>query len=215
MRGKATTAGDSVVEFDLPNNDQVPRRQGRQHDRPHDRLRQPGAPHERHHRRQDPHPPRPRGAAPLPAHRRRHLRRRGAGAPRRARSSAAAAAASAARAAAPPRPGWPRPASPADGAPMGMAPGADRPARAARWAPEPLARGGRHRPPVPRLRAASSPGAAGVFTVTPGLEMRVGRDGATCQILLTEPRVSGTHATLKFEAGSSWSATRARTTAPT
>jgi len=44
-------------------------------------------------------------------------------------------------------------------------------------------------------------GAAGVFTVTAGLEMRVGRDGATCQILLTEPRVSGNHATLKFEAG--------------
>lgn len=44
-------------------------------------------------------------------------------------------------------------------------------------------------------------GAAGVFTVTAGLEMRVGRDGAACQILLTEPRVSGTHAVLKFEAG--------------
>ena len=44
-------------------------------------------------------------------------------------------------------------------------------------------------------------GAAGVFTVTAGLEMRVGRDGATCQILLTEPRVSGTHAVLKFETG--------------
>ena len=44
-------------------------------------------------------------------------------------------------------------------------------------------------------------GAAGVFTITPGLEMRVGRDGATCQILLTEPRVSGTHAALKFENG--------------
>jgi hypothetical protein len=44
-------------------------------------------------------------------------------------------------------------------------------------------------------------GAAGVFTVTAGLEMRVGRDGANCQILLTEPRVSGTHAILKFEAG--------------
>ena len=43
-------------------------------------------------------------------------------------------------------------------------------------------------------RRASSPS-------RPGLEMRVGRDGATCQILLTEPRVSGTHATLKFEAG--------------
>ena len=44
-------------------------------------------------------------------------------------------------------------------------------------------------------------GAAGVFTVSAGLEMRVGRDGATCQILLTEPRVSGNHATLKFETG--------------
>ena len=44
-------------------------------------------------------------------------------------------------------------------------------------------------------------GAAGVFTITPGLEMRVGRDGATCQILLTEPRVSGTHSVLKFENG--------------
>ncbi len=44
-------------------------------------------------------------------------------------------------------------------------------------------------------------GAAGVFTVTTGLDMRVGRDGAACQILLTEPRVSGGHATLKFEAG--------------
>jgi hypothetical protein len=44
-------------------------------------------------------------------------------------------------------------------------------------------------------------GAAGVFTITAGLEMRVGRDGAACQILLTEPRVSGSHAVLKFEAG--------------
>jgi pSer/pThr/pTyr-binding forkhead associated (FHA) protein len=44
-------------------------------------------------------------------------------------------------------------------------------------------------------------GAAGTFTIGPGLDMRVGRDGAACQIVLTEPRVSGTHATLKFEAG--------------
>ena len=67
-------------------------------------------------------------------------------------------------------------------------------------------------PPVPSGQgyagtAAATPsrgviaGAAGVFTVSAGLEMRVGRDGATCQILLTEPRVSGNHATLKFEAG--------------
>jgi pSer/pThr/pTyr-binding forkhead associated (FHA) protein len=33
------------------------------------------------------------------------------------------------------------------------------------------------------------------------MEMRAGRDGAMCQILLTEPRVSGSHATVKFEGG--------------
>ena len=43
--------------------------------------------------------------------------------------------------------------------------------------------------------------AAGAFTIGPGLEVRAGRDSATCQILLTEPRVSGTHATLKFDGG--------------
>ena len=31
--------------------------------------------------------------------------------------------------------------------------------------------------------------------------MRAGRDGAACQILLSEPRVSGTHATVKIESG--------------
>jgi pSer/pThr/pTyr-binding forkhead associated (FHA) protein len=51
------------------------------------------------------------------------------------------------------------------------------------------------------LSCAVIAGAAGVFTITPGLEMKVGRDGANCQILLTEPRVSAGHATLKFEAG--------------
>jgi pSer/pThr/pTyr-binding forkhead associated (FHA) protein len=35
----------------------------------------------------------------------------------------------------------------------------------------------------------------------PGSEMRAGRDGASCQILLSEPRVSGVHATLKFDSG--------------
>jgi len=44
-------------------------------------------------------------------------------------------------------------------------------------------------------------GAAGIFTVHPGMEMRAGRDGSTCQILLSEPRVSGNHATVKFESG--------------
>ncbi|MGE5788760.1 MAG: FHA domain-containing protein, partial [Myxococcales bacterium] len=40
---------------------------------------------------------------------------------------------------------------------------------------------------------------AGVFTITPGLEMHVGRDGARCEILLSEARVSGLHASLKLE----------------
>lgn len=40
---------------------------------------------------------------------------------------------------------------------------------------------------------------AGVFTVMPGLEMHVGRDGARCEILLAEARVSGLHASLRIE----------------
>ncbi len=44
-------------------------------------------------------------------------------------------------------------------------------------------------------------GGSGVFTVLPGTEMRVGRDGAQCGILLTEPRVSGVHASAKLELG--------------
>ncbi len=44
-------------------------------------------------------------------------------------------------------------------------------------------------------------GGPGVFTVTPGIEMRIGRDGAQCAILLTEPRVSGVHATVRIDAG--------------
>ncbi|HEY3498420.1 MAG TPA: FHA domain-containing protein [Polyangiaceae bacterium] len=44
-------------------------------------------------------------------------------------------------------------------------------------------------------------GAAGVFTVLPGQELRAGRDAAQCGIVLNEPRVSGVHATLKLENG--------------
>ena len=55
-------------------------------------------------------------------------------------------------------------------------------------------------PPMNATRATLS-GSAGIFTVMPGVEMRAGRDGAACQILLSEPRVSGTHASLKFEGG--------------
>jgi hypothetical protein len=48
---------------------------------------------------------------------------------------------------------------------------------------------------------ATLQGAAGVFSVTPGIELRAGRDGSQCGILLAEPRVSGVHATLKLEGG--------------
>jgi hypothetical protein len=48
---------------------------------------------------------------------------------------------------------------------------------------------------------ATLEGGSGVFTIMPGPEMRVGRDGAHCAILLSEPRVSGVHAVLKLEGG--------------
>ena len=44
-------------------------------------------------------------------------------------------------------------------------------------------------------------GAAGTYAVSPNIEMSVGRDAAKCHITLIEPRVSGVHATLKFEGG--------------
>jgi FHA domain len=49
--------------------------------------------------------------------------------------------------------------------------------------------------------AATIRGTAGQFTIRPGSEIRVGRDPAQCPILLGEPRVSGVHATLRFDAG--------------
>ncbi len=55
-------------------------------------------------------------------------------------------------------------------------------------------------PPAAASRATLQ-GAAGVFTVVPGVEMRAGRDGAQCGILLTEPRVSGVHATVRLDGG--------------
>jgi pSer/pThr/pTyr-binding forkhead associated (FHA) protein len=49
--------------------------------------------------------------------------------------------------------------------------------------------------------SASIVGAAGQFAIRAGVEVRVGRDPAACPITLAEPRISGIHATLKFEAG--------------
>jgi pSer/pThr/pTyr-binding forkhead associated (FHA) protein len=44
-------------------------------------------------------------------------------------------------------------------------------------------------------------GAAGQFMIRAGAEVRVGRDPAQCPIFLSEPRVSGVHATLKLDGG--------------
>lgn len=61
--------------------------------------------------------------------------------------------------------------------------------------------GGFGGPPPGAASRAVLTGGAGIFTVQIGTEMRAGRDGAVCQILLNEPRVSGTHATIKVEGG--------------
>jgi hypothetical protein len=52
----------------------------------------------------------------------------------------------------------------------------------------------------PASRAILS-SAAGTYTVMPGVEMHVGRDSARCEIALSEPRISGVHATMKMEGG--------------
>jgi hypothetical protein len=49
--------------------------------------------------------------------------------------------------------------------------------------------------------SATIVGAAGQFAIRGGVEVRVGRDPAACPITLAEPRVSGVHATLKFDSG--------------
>ena len=62
-------------------------------------------------------------------------------------------------------------------------------------------------PPANPYQAASGAtivGAAGQFSIRPGAEVRVGRDPSLCPVFLNEPRVSGVHATLKFEASQLW-----------
>jgi hypothetical protein len=48
---------------------------------------------------------------------------------------------------------------------------------------------------------ATLQGSIGVFTVLPGLEMKAGRDGSQCAILIEDRQVSGVHASLKLEGG--------------
>ena len=57
-------------------------------------------------------------------------------------------------------------------------------------------------PPNPYgASGASIIGASGQFAIRAGVDVRVGRDPAQCPITLSEPRISGVHATLKFENG--------------
>jgi pSer/pThr/pTyr-binding forkhead associated (FHA) protein len=44
-------------------------------------------------------------------------------------------------------------------------------------------------------------GSAGSYPVLDGVEMRVGRDGTSCTIVLQEPRVSSNHASIRRENG--------------
>ena len=57
-----------------------------------------------------------------------------------------------------------------------------------------------YRPPGGGVRAVLN-GTAGTYAVSPNIEMSVGRDAAKCHITLTEPRISGVHATLKLDGG--------------
>jgi hypothetical protein len=55
-------------------------------------------------------------------------------------------------------------------------------------------------PVVSNASRATLQGAAGVFSVLPGLEMKAGRDSSQCAIFLENGQVSAVHASLKLEA---------------
>lgn len=115
--------------------------------------------------------------------------------------------------------GAPPPAGPMPGGPMGGPPPGGQASPPA--GPEFMYGGAGQAPPAAGVAPINEPGApppnpyaqqsaaaratlqgsAGVFTIVPGVEMRAGRDGAQCGILLTEPRVSAVHASLKLENG--------------
>ncbi len=58
--------------------------------------------------------------------------------------------------------------------------------------------------PYQSFSAAVLSGATGAHAVRGDQEIRVGRDPAQCGVLLHEPRVSGLHATLKWEGNQLW-----------
>jgi pSer/pThr/pTyr-binding forkhead associated (FHA) protein len=87
--------------------------------------------------------------------------------------------------------------------------GKRRPQAAANAPRAPLAPthgGGTHaHPPTPAtVHQATLQGPAGVFSVSGGTEVRAGRDGEQCVVLLTDASVSGVHASLKIEGGQFW-----------
>lgn len=45
---------------------------------------------------------------------------------------------------------------------------------------------------------------SGQFSIREGNEVRAGRDPSRCPVHLADPRVSGAHATLKFEGQALW-----------
>jgi len=53
--------------------------------------------------------------------------------------------------------------------------------------------------PVASAQRAILQGSLGTFTVVGGTEARVGRDGSRCEIILSDPRVSSLHASVKLE----------------
>ncbi len=57
---------------------------------------------------------------------------------------------------------------------------------------------------VASMKSAILSSSSGSFQVSSGGDVLVGRDPARCAIHLTEPRVSGVHATLKIEGGALW-----------
>lgn len=83
-------------------------------------------------------------------------------------------------------------APPGYGPPGGPVPGAGPRAGAAGLSSE---------GPNGAAKRATLQGSAGMFTLLPGTELRAGRDGRECGILLSEPRVSGVHASVKLEHG--------------
>jgi hypothetical protein len=77
-------------------------------------------------------------------------------------------------------------------------------------APSPVMAGPPHAPPPQAgpppavVQRAVLVGAFGALQVVQGIEMRLGRDGSQCALLVPDPSVSSFHATLKLDGGQLW-----------